>query len=219
MTNKWWQSRGFKTKKALEEEIRGIINGVAVNNIITDTAQKELLIWVLSHHHEYYQKTQYSDDFDLQVRRSQFKASNKELWIVFNEGYEPIDISWVTALKPNGQSSIKQNLSEAARQAINDQILAFKDRNKDFNCCLCNKEIDESLEACHYEPRFDELFKGYFGDDDSSYKQFVILDGEYAARIFEDEIQKNGWAEYHAKNAVLKAAHSHCIRRRSGALF
>lgn len=215
MTNKWWQARGYKTKKALEDEIRGIINGITVNSKITDTASKELLIWVLSHHHEYYQKTQDSNDFDLQVRRSQFNSKHKELWIVFNEKYQPIDISWTAALKKDGKSTVKENLSEAARQAINDQIFAFKERNNDFECCLCGEAIDENLEVCHYEPRFDDLLKGYFGSDESKYNEFKILDGVYAERIFENDVQKNGWAEYHAKNAVLKAVHSNCRSQRS----
>lgn len=214
MTNKWWQERGYKTKKALEEKIREIINGIPENSTIKDPDSKELLIWVLSHHHEYYEKTKYSDDFDLQVRRSQFNSKHKELWIVFNEKYEPIDISWGTALAPNGQSTIKQNLSEAATQVINDQIIAFKERNNNFECCLCGEAIAENLEVCHYKPRFDDLLKGYFGSDESKYTEFKILDGVYAERVFENDAQKNGWSEYHAKNAVLKAVHSNCRRQR-----
>lgn len=215
MANKWWKDRGYKTKKDLEDEIRKIINGTSFNSLIQNPAEKELLVWVLSHHHEYSSKTNYSNDFNLQMRSSQFKASNKELWIVFNEGYDPMDISWTTALKPNGQSNVKQNLSEAARQAINDQILSFKDQHKDFKCCLCNKEIEEKIEVCHYKPRFDELFKNYFGIDEASYTNFKVIDGSYAQRFFENQVQKDGWTQYHANHAILNAAHGKCIDQRS----
>lgn len=56
MMNNWWLERGYRTKEALKVKIREIINGNAIENIIIDPVSKELLIWVLSHHHEYHAK-------------------------------------------------------------------------------------------------------------------------------------------------------------------
>lgn len=194
MTIKWWKDQGFLTKRALEERIREMINETPDESFISDNNNKELLIWVLSHHHEYSKKTNYTDVFKLQVRRSQINRSNKELWIVFEDRNESVDISWRKALAPKGKSTKKEDLRNATVQAIKPQIDQFKDNNTDFTCCLCNEIIESDLEACHFSPRFDDLLTQHFGDDERI-ENIVILDGEYAARTFQDERLKFSWIE------------------------
>ncbi|HCA5184124.1 DCL family protein [Acinetobacter baumannii] len=211
-TEKWWHERGYKTQKELIEVMQAIIKDIPDNHYIENNKDKEIVIWVLSHHHEYDEKTNYSTDFEIQVRRSKVKASNKELWIIRKDKTE-IDISWRKALGPGGASSLKENIRNAAVQAVNDQINAFKDNNTDRTCCLCNKLIEETIEACHFEPKFDQLLQGFFGGDEQ-FKNIIIKDGKYAHRYFDDEKLHNGWVNYHKSNAILRPAHASCIRKR-----
>lgn len=211
-TIKWWNERGYKTQKDLIDKIRNIINSTLDNQIIQNGIDKELIVWVLSHHHEYSQKTNDSEEFEIQVRRSTVKLANKELWLIFPNSFS-IDISWRKAISPTGGSTLKDNLRSAAVQAIDPQIIYFKDNNKDFNCSLCSEIIEEKIEACHYEPRFDQLLTSFFGDENAM-SQIVIADGSYAYRYFSDTNLRDRWVDFHKKNAILRPAHASCIRKR-----
>lgn len=214
-TIKWWNERGYKTQKNLVDKIRDIINSSQDDQIIKNEIDKELIVWVLSHHHEYSQKTNDSEKFEIQVRRSTVKPTNKELWLIFPDS-PPIDISWRKALSPTGGSTVKDNLRSAAVQVIEPQIIDFKDNNKELNCCLCSKIIDEKIEACHYKPRLDQLLTNFFGDDEAM-SQIMITDGSYAYRYFDDTDLRDRWLDFHKKNAILRPAHATCIRKRKRA--
>ncbi|WP_446084110.1 DUF3223 domain-containing protein [Acinetobacter sp. 1125_18A] len=210
-TNKWWLERSYKTKKSLTDEIRKIINQIDDDYFITDEEDLELLTWVLSHHHDYLSKIDGSTNFKIKVRRSLANSGNKELLIIRDDGTE-VDISWTKALNPQGSSTHKEDLRNAAVQAINYQVLQFKDKNTDTICCLCKMQIEEKIEACHYEPRLDELLTQFFGDKDEMEK-IEIKDGSYASRYFDPELSER-WTTFHANHATLKPAHKKCIRQR-----
>lgn len=212
-TNKWWIERNYKTKKSLTEEIRKLINQIDDDCFITDEEDLELLTWVLSHHHDYLNKIDGSTNFKIKVRRSLANSGNKELLIMRDDGTE-IDISWTKALNPQGSSTHKEDLRNAAVQAVNDQIIEFKDKNTDTICCLCKKQIEEKIEACHYEPRLNELLTQFFGNGEEMEK-IEIKDGSYASRYFDPELSEK-WATFHANQATLKPAHKKCIRQRKG---
>lgn len=209
---KWWNERGYKTQKNLIDKIRDIINSSQDDQIIQNEIDKELIVWVLSHHHEYSQKTNDSEKFEIQVRRSKVNPGNKELWLLFADG-SFVDISWRNAMSPTGGPTIKDNLRSAAVQAIEQQINNFKDSNNDFNCSLCSEIIEEKIEACHYEPRLDQLLTNFFGDE-KAMSEIVITDGPYAYRYFSDTTLRDSWVDFHKKNAILRPAHASCIRKR-----
>ncbi|KAB1859970.1 DUF3223 domain-containing protein [Acinetobacter tandoii] len=210
-TIKWWIERNYKTKKSLTDEIRNLINQIDDDCFITEEKDIELLTWVLSHHHDYLNKINGSTNFKIRVRRSLVNSGNKELLILRDDGTE-IDISWTKALNPQGSSTHKEDLRNAAVQAVNDQIIEFKDKNTDTICCLCKKQIEDKIEACHYEPRLNELLTQFFGNDEEMEK-IDIKDGSYASRYFNPELSEK-WATFHANQATLKPAHKKCIRQR-----
>lgn len=209
--NKWWTERNFKTKKALTDAIRNIIKEVEDTCLVDNEKDLELLIWVLSHHHEYMEKLDGSENFKIKVKRSLANSANKELWIVRDDQTE-IDISWTKALSPGGASTQKANLRNAAVQAINYQIINFKDSNTDTTCCLCKLQIEGKIEACHFEPRLNDLLRHFFGSDDEMDK-IEIKDGVYALRYFDSKLS-NDWSKFHEEQAILKPAHKKCIRQR-----
>lgn len=212
-TIKWWTERNYKTKESLKVEIRNLIEKIDDDSFVTDENDVELLTWVLSHHHDYLNKIDGSTNFKIRVRRSLINSGNKELWLMRDDGTE-IDISWTKALNPQGSSTHKEDLRNAAVQAVNDQIIEFKDKNTDTICCLCKQQIEERIEACHYEPRLNELLTQFFGSDDEMEK-IEIKDGSYASRYFDRELSER-WATFHANQATLKPAHKSCIRQRKG---
>lgn len=210
--DKWWAIEGvagqvFMTKSALESAIRAINNSAPLNEPL-DQSSQEFLLGVLSHHYDW-QAKRGCGIRQLEVRMNpSHTGSTRGLWITRVDGSE-VDISWVVALKPGGQSSAKENVCAAARREIFDQVLAAR-RAQEGKCCpLCGEPLLRKTHVDHAAPNtFDSILIGFLDTYGHSFESIGVEDlGTYS--IFDDRGLAADWHHYHAQLADLRLIHAH----------
>ena len=205
VASKWWTAIGYPRKADIEAAIRNITNNVPLNQPLTK-AQEDFLVPILQHHAEWNQKRGIGIKH-LEVRINvNGTGSTRGIWIVREDGSE-IDISWVVALKENGETTPREDLKAAAREAIQSQMHNAHDELPCGRCPLCGEIMKryDHLHADHIEP-FEVLFNDFFGGREH---QIAISNEGTSTQIVDPKIL-SGWRQYHAEKAKLRLVHKHC---------
>lgn len=210
--DKWWALEGvcgkvYKTKAALVDDIRSINNGAPLNEPLC-TLDRSFLINVLKHHYDW-QAKRGAGIAHIEVRMNpSHTGSTRGLWVTRLDGSE-VDISWVVALKPGGQSSAKENVCAAARREIFDQVLAAR-TEQDGKCCpMCGEPLLRKTHVDHAAPNtFDSILTGFLHAYGHSYESIGVDDfGTYS--MFENRALAADWQDYHVQLADLRLIHAH----------
>lgn len=209
---KWWKTEGvcgtpFGTKESLVEAIRGIINTQDLGAPL-GLGSQEFLVDVLRHHHDWVGKRGAGlKHLEVRMNPGTF-GSTRGLWIKRIDGTE-VDISWVVALKPGGQSSHKENVVAAARREIWDQVNAARDAQEGKCCPLCGEPLLVKTHVDHAHPwTFDALLTEFLRTYGHSWESIGVEDcGLYG--IFDDRGLAADWHHFHAQLADLRLIHAH----------
>ena len=206
----WWKAElGINTKKEVEDKIRIIVK---TKNPINKT-NTDFLIKVLTHHHKFLQKCGVGIKY-LEIRtNSSWNGPSQGIWIIRNDNTEE-DISWVTALKPDGKPTIKEEVSDSARYEISSQIHEFHDNGNCSRCELCENIMIRynGLHVDHIKP-FEELFKNFLQFKNITYSDIQTEDLGVESQ-FKDRIIAEEWFNFHKTNSTLRLVHKKCNLQR-----
>lgn len=212
-TVKWWKDElGFNTKKEVEDYIRNIVNTSELCKPIEEKISENLLK-ILKHHHNFIKKIGIGlKHLEIRINPS-WNGPTKGLWIVRTDNSE-VDISWVTALKPDGRPSVKEDISNAARYEISDQIHSYHDRGECNLCDICGKIMirGNKLHVDHIIP-FEKIFLDFLESSKITYSNISVKDIGVETE-FNDRDFAHNWKEFHKNNATLRIVHKECNLRR-----
>jgi hypothetical protein len=212
----WWNTEFGLTQKELKTKIRTICN--SPSNLYTPLCDKdtEFLLKVLKRHHEF------SNKIGAGIKHLEFRVNNEPgmrqtngIWIVRTDNTS-VDISWCEAIKPEGKSTDKEQVSTAARFEICEQIQEFKELNiMDVDTCeLCQLHInkDEKLDIDHII-LFETLFSDFLAKTKISYSDVAIDDLGIKSQ-FTDRTLASKWIAFHKEFAILRIVHHICNLKR-----
>lgn len=208
-TNPWWKEElGIPTKAKVEDKIRSIVRSTLPNRPI-DEISSEFLKKVLSHHYHYREKCGVGLRH-LEVRTNpSWNGPTQGIWIIRDDGTE-VDISWVTALMPGGRPSIEQDIRNAARYEVSEQIHEFHDTGECSTCELCHTSMTRhnGLHVDHIKP-FKDLFSEFIENRGITYSEIQTEDLGVESQ-FKDRPLAREWYIFHKENATLRLVHKQC---------
>jgi len=210
-TEKWWKHEGvlgstFATQAALKSRIRGIVDRAQLNTPLQES-DAAFLIDVLRRHHHWTEK-QGSGVRSVVVRLNPppgFGAATRGLWLIRADASE-IDISWVTPLRRDGASNVKNDVALAARREVSGQTRAIYERMRGTPCPLCGKPLLQG-HVDHIAPlTFDRLLSDWLGVERLTPQDVKVADGGVENSFVDRELAAR-WSRYHLEKAKLRVIH------------
>jgi len=210
-TNPWWKELGFSKKSELEEKIRLIVNNSPLCEPLCNE-HTEFLLKILCHHHHYERKIAGMKHLEIRQNPS-WNGPTLGIWVIRAESEE--DISWVTALKPDGRPSVKEDVSNAARYEISPQIHDFHECGECSVCELCGKDMVRGykLHVDHVKP-FEQLFSEFLSVEEITYSDIETEDVGGVESRFTDRQLASKWITFHRDHASLRLTHKLCNLKR-----
>lgn len=199
---------GFKTKKALSEKIREIASRGFRE---LDGDDLSLMLKVLELHPNYNEKKG-SGVKSISIKPNAW-GNSYTCWINRTDG-SSIDFSWHSCLKGKKKTP-EENLKQAMRRSIMEQITLFKiEQSFFYTCCPeCGSESIET-EIDHDYPKFRELYSEFVKNRNMP-KEFDDCEKYLVAKFKkEDEAIELEWKEFHEKKANLKMICKKCNSRK-----
>lgn len=212
----WYKTQGilgttFKTKKAITEAVRAIINPCSHGDTLVGNGL-DFMLELLTHHPEWSEK-QGVGVRSVQVRLNVFDhGANKGVWLIRVDGSE-IDISWVYAIAAVPPTYHKQ-VRDAARHAIYDQIQHVRDSaGLRGRCQICQLQLDGETHVDHAAPAtFEAIFAAWHAG-----RPDVTLRDTGLHPVFADAVLLADWQEHHRLFSDLRLVHKHCNLSTKGA--
>jgi len=208
-SNPWWKIElGIEFQKEVIVKIRSIVKSYEINTPINDN-DTEFLLKVLRHHHRFDQKIGVGMKH-LEVRiNPSWNGPTNGLWIVRTDGTEN-DISWTTALQPDGKPTPKEEASSAARDEISSQIHDFHDTGDCSICEICHKNMTrgDGLHVDHIKP-FQDLFLEFLKSLEMTYHDITTEDLGVESQFLDRELALK-WYDFHLKHSTLRLVHNKC---------
>lgn len=204
----WWREElGLKTKAQVETRIREIVASYPDGRPLSE----EDAVWmdkILRHHYHYAVKSG-SGVKHIEVRTNpSWNGPTRGFWFVREEG--DIDISWVTALKPGGRPTLKEDVSAAARYEVVPQIHGHHATGPCDSCPLCGQLMWRGIGVhVDHEIPFVDLLVGFLEAHGLTYEDIAIEDLGLEAR-FADRAIGEAWQAYHQSHAKLRLTHDTC---------
>ena len=212
-TTTWWKRElSLNTQKEVIQKIHEIID---TTEMYTPLDHGLFFLLQVLKHHRYYESKVGVGIKHLEIRWNQNDCGKltKGLWIIRTDSTE-IDISWRQALLPNGEPSLKEMVSSAARYETRAQIDLFYRNESRSVCELCHKHISQydEIHVDHIQV-FEQLFSNFLDTVHMTYSDIKIhhlgLDNEFVDRHI-----ALLWSQYHMKYATLRIVHSKCNLKR-----
>lgn len=203
----------FKTKKALEEYTRGIVNSIGECDKVSDE-HMEFFEWLFKRHHDYENKKGY--DY-IYITPNIVKPGSFNIMCSYSDKDDDA-ISWNQCVKnkpntpENKKKSDKERLVTAMRNSINYQILDFKTKNPNKVCEFCKSTKDMNVD--HSEPQFLDIKNEFLVTKSEVPTEF---DGDEHYRScfkFKDAEFGQEWNKFHKEKANLRWLCGDCNRRR-----
>ncbi len=214
---KWWQKElGIETKAEVEGKVRTIVSKYLDKQPV-DADDQAWLLKVFEHHYQYTDKIGCGlEHLEVRTNPSSTGRNTRGFWIQRKDG-SAIDISWVVSLKPDGMPTEAQNVSNAARIEISDQIHHHHRYGECNVCPLCNDAMERryNLHVDHEIP-FQKLFAEFLKSKSLDYESVELEDLGPESRFADRELAKS-WQEYHLANAKLRLTHDQCNLARKAA--
>lgn len=213
-TISWWKDElNINTKKEVIERVRYIVKNTNVNCIVSKN-DTSFLLKILKHHHNFEEKRGVGiKHLEIRINPS-WNGSSLGIWIIRTDNSE-VDISWVTALKPEGSKTIKEEINNAARYEISPQIHDFHKNGKCDICELCGYSMTRGyqLNVDHIK-QFEELFYEFCIENNLNFSDIKTRDLGLESEFY-DRILANKWIVYHKNKASLRLTHKLCNLKRS----
>lgn len=203
----------FKTKKALEEYTRGIVNSIGECDKVPDE-HMEFFEWLFKRHHNYENKKGY--DY-IYITPNTLKIGSYTIMMSYNDK-EDESISWVQCVKnrpnspENKKKSDNERLVESMRNSINYQILDFKTENPIRVCEFCKSEKDMNVD--HSEPQFFDIKNEFLSSKSEVPTEFDADEHHRCCFKVKDVEFGKEWNKFHKEKANLRWLCGDCNRRR-----
>ena len=190
----------YPTKQAVTQRCRDILNGTRCNQIVEDQADEEFLLDLFSYHTEWPTKQ------GLGVAGITVQDTGHGthcFWLNRTDG-QLIDISFAHAVKhlPSAKTAtlIPQGLIDfknGARQAIKDQIVAFRQANPGITI--------GAIHVDHVYPRtFDALLFGFCLEYFVNPLTVEVVEQDGCQHYITDTTIRQTWQAYHQRYAKLQ---------------
>ena len=201
----------FKTKKDCVNYTRKIINNLGCCKIDREHEYFNFLDNLIKNHSEYFEKIGSGVDYYYIVSN----ALNKKYYQTMIKRLDGLNIvfSWVHCCEFKARN-INYSLNYAMRQAIKDDVIKYKQDQKELICNFCNViNIPYSeYHVDHDEPPFRVIKDNFLKLNNNISPLLFGKCSETNIPIFKDEdnIFKNEWVEYHNKNSSFQILCKSC---------
>jgi hypothetical protein len=202
----------FKTQKAAEEYVRGLIKGIGFCGSIRGVSEEAYrsVLEVLERHPN--KSTKLFNMVDLCIRPNQMNRQAYEINVIRSDGTRE-DISWKVCITGKAKTKTDE-LYRALRYSINEQLYAYKQENPTDTCRMCHKtapkvHIDHII-------HFECLVENFLRTVPAAPASFNDATDGSNRRCFrpEDEAWERAWQTYHERHATLRAVCQQCNLRR-----
>jgi len=197
----------FRSKKAITERCRAILNATPMNSSVSADDLRFLLA-VFEHHPEWAQKSAQGCD-RISVARSEFY--NSRYFTIWSQGEQVSDISFPHAIKylpgAGRRDHLPQALTDfrnAARAAARGQIDVFR-ANAVPVCALTGEDLSHSAKRLHVDhvPPFDQLLFDFCCKHRINPTRVSVIEVD-TVPVFCDEALRVAWCEHHRAKAGLR---------------
>jgi hypothetical protein len=206
--------KSFKTKTDAENYVRELIKTIGVcNSVITSPELFNELMAIVNNHPN---KNKIKNIIDFRIINNKLNKNALELNIIKEDGTIE-DISWKSCISGKHKTH-KQQLQDAYRYSVDEQIYNYKQSVPLDYCSLCcNECIMFGGVQIDHVIHFEKLYRDFQNQinieppvdfdeasDGSNRRMFKKCDSDY-------EI---AWQEYHKKNGVLRVLCRDCNLKR-----
>ena len=213
---KWWKTELSVDRKIdVEVQIRQIVNSYS-DRVPLSAKDQNWIGQVLKHHYQYIAKVGCGLKH-IEVRTNyDGNKPTRGFWIVRTDGTD-IDISWIVAMQPNGETTPQHDVSSSARFEIKGQIDEYHKNGLCAQCPLCNQEmVSETNLHVDHEITFKQLFEDFLYAKGLIHEQVEIED-QGLNSLFADRELATEWQLYHQASATLRLTHDKCNLSRKAA--
>lgn len=201
----------FRTKKECAQFTREIINEVGISAITKDNNYYTFFNNLLKNHDECEEKIGCGIDY-FYIERNKLNRSVFETYIKRLDGSN-VNFSWIHCCNFKPKSN-KQNILNAMRSSIADQIIEFRNNNE--MCCVQCECIDGSFHIDHVLS-FHILSNNFLDNIKIKFPTNFDKCEKTNLTIFKKDDEKfmKEWQDYHRDNSVLQVLCKSCNLKKS----
>lgn len=204
----------FQTKGECQTYTRQIITNLGCGIIHKDHPHFLFFVHLLQNHPKCNEKMGVGIDYFC-IQLNNMKKNNYETKIKRLDGSEMV-FSWNQCCEFKKRTA-SNDLFNAMRTAIKDDIIHYKQSQRKLICCFCKteNELYENYHVDHHNPSFQTIKDNFLQN-----KQMIpLLFGKYEITNLtmfkeEDADFKKEWIDYHKKNCNLQILCRNCNLRK-----
>lgn len=214
--------QNFRSIDAANQFVRERLASYPLPGIVTGAIDHALLLELIARHPERSEKMGVGiARFHVQLNQTNRMtvAGNPVVEVIIERvDGSRADVSWKTCVRGVAASS-RQNLINAMRQAVKDDINHFKQaRFRENSACeICKKEMPDDFAAIHvdHDPMFIEIAEHFLASRSDSPVAFADCPTTHAATFRdEDATFACTWRQHHNEHARLRLVHRLCNEKR-----
>ena len=197
-----FNNKFFKTKGTFKLYIKEIIyNHIGITSSIKNNYNNyfDEMIELFKRHPNYINKTKNLIDVEI-IQNIQNK--NAYGINIINNDNTITPISWVTCIK-GCNTSVKQNLTNAFRSAISNQIMDFK-KDKILECEFCKSKNYIHVDHIYHFHKIRDTFLKTINHDLQIPNSFTSNNYNNTVFLEKDSEFNKLWQHYHLQNAELR---------------
>jgi len=197
-----FNNKCFNTKGTFKLYIKNIIyNHIGITSSIKDNYNNyfDEMIELFKRHPNYINKTKNLIDIEIIQNIQNRNAYGMN---IINNDKTITPISWITCIK-GVKTSNKQNLTNAFRSSISNQIMDFK-KDKILECEFCNNTTDIHVDHILHFHKIRDTFLKTINHDLQIPTQFTSNNYNNTVFLEKDSEFNNLWQHFHQQNAELR---------------
>jgi hypothetical protein len=191
----------FKTKTEITKYFQSYHNSNEVGTILK--GDHKAVMTDLIKKHPNYDKWNVQEDVEFKIDIGEYGEKK----YLMKNGNEWQSFSYIKCIKSGSkENNIKSNVMRAARNAINDQIMEYRENNKEndlYKCSTCCKYF-KNIDVDHdfKELTFKTMFNNFMSIKKKEYQSFKLIKNTNGS--FFNSIDCNEWCNYHKNQAILR---------------
>jgi hypothetical protein len=205
----------FKTKKAVVDYTRNIINSKGLGNIVKEDEQFKFFSDLLQNHSEYIQKSGVGVE-SFVIQSNFLYPQHFEMRLIRTDNTTET-FSWKHCCEFKPRPAL-ENLTKAMREAVSDTIKAFR-KTQDMRCMICEYKslYPKDFAVDHHKIPFQVLRDDFIKITTISIPTVLGRKDLTNETIFnQDEILfRNEWKKYHDDKATFQMLCNSCNSKKS----
>lgn len=200
-------TRIFKTKPDITKYFQSYHNSHIVGTILE--GEHKIVMTDLIKRHPNYDEWDVRGEIEFKLNMDGYGNKN----YLMKNGDEWYSFSYIKCIKSGTkENNIKANVNNAAREAIRNQILEFREQHKKnnlFQCDTCCKYF-ETIDVDHdfSQITFQTLLNKFMNIKKKEFKSFELVETPNGSLF--NSIDCDEWCQYHKKHAILRLLCRHC---------